>query len=148
MGVTTFGSMDRRFHNRYGAPKIAPDPDKVAGRERLLKSASFLLGAREREIVEASIKETCHFREYLLHAHNVRTNHAHVVVGNSGSPERIMNALKANATQALRSAGPLEQDDKAWSRHGSTKYLWTDTEITSAVDYVVYSQGDELIGER
>ena len=138
------GSQDRRFHNRYGAPKIAPDPDKVASRERLLKSQPFLLGPREREVVEAAIKETCRYREYLLHAQHVRTNHAHVVVENSDTPERIINAFKANATRALRSARLLGQSDKAWSRHGSTKYLWTDAEVTNAIDYVLYSQGDEL----
>lgn len=149
------GSMDRRFHNRYGAPKIAPNTEMVASRERLLKSAPFLLGPREREVVDAAIRETCRFREYLLHARNVRTNHAHVVVrtnhahvvvGNAGSPERIMNAFKANATRALRSAGLLGQEDKAWSRHGSTKYLWTEADVTDAVAYVLHSQGDELIG--
>lgn len=141
------GSMDRKFHNRYRSPMITPDPNLIASRERLLKSPPFLLGPREREIVEAAIKETCHFRGYLLHAHNIRTEHAHAVIGNSGKPERIMSALKANATRALRSAGLLGSEDPAWSRHGSTKYLWTEADITNAVDYVLYSQGDELVGD-
>ena len=139
------GSMDRRFHNRYGAPKIAPDPDKVASRERLLKSPPFLLGPQEREIVERAIKEVCCVREYLLYAANARTNHVHSVVSNSGRPERIMDSFKAYSTKALRTAGLLGVNDRAWSRHGSTKYLWTETEITRAVEYVLYSQSDELI---
>ena len=142
------GSVDRRFHNRYGAPKITPNPDKVASRESLLKSPPFLLGTHEREIVESAIREVCRVREYLLYATNARTNHVHSVVSNSGKPERIMDSFKAYSTRALREAGLLGGDYKAWSRHGSTKYLWTEAEITNAVDYVLYSQGDELIGQR
>ena len=114
----------------------------------MLKSSPFVLGANERIVVEDAIKETCGIREYLLQALNVRSNHVHVVTGNHGEPERMLNAFKANATRALRSAGLLGPDEKAWSRHGSTKYLWTDAEIPNAIDYVLYSQGDELVGER
>jgi REP element-mobilizing transposase RayT len=142
------GSTDRRFHNRFGSPKIAPDADKVSTRSRMLKSPAFILGPRERIVVEEAIKETCGIREYSMYALNARSNHVHVVTGNSGEPERMMNAFKANATRALRSARLLGDNEKAWSRHGSTKYLWTDAEITNAIDYVLYSQGEELVGDR
>jgi len=139
------GSMDRRFYNGYGAPKIAPDAEKVSTRSRMLKSSTFLLGPGEREIVTEAIKDTCRIREYLLQALNVRSNHVHVVTGNHGEPERMMNAFKSNATRALRSAGLLAEDAKAWSRHGSTRYLWTDAEVINAMEYVMYAQGDEFI---
>ena len=142
------GSMDRRFYNRHGSAKIAPDPNKVAGRERLLDSPPFLLGPNERDVVYAAIRETCEIRKYLLHALNVRSNHVHLVTGNHSEPERMLNAFKANATRALRSEGLLGANDKAWSRHGSTRYLWTDAEVTSAIDYVLHSQGDELVGGK
>jgi REP element-mobilizing transposase RayT len=142
------GSMDRRFYNRYGSPKIAPDAGKVSTKSRMLKSSKFILGPAERAIVTDSIKDTCRIREYLLQALNVRSNHVHIVTGNHGEPERMMNAFKAKATRALRSAGLLRTDEKAWSRRGSTKYLWTDAEITNAIDYVLYSQGEELVGDR
>ena len=140
------GSVDRRYFNRFGSPKIEPDSEKVERRECLLRSQPFVLGQRERGVVKGAIKETCSLRNFLLHALSIRTNHAHVVVGNSGTPERMMDAFKANATRALRTAGLLGEDDKAWSRHGSTRYLWTESDVTNAIDYVLYSQGDELIG--
>jgi REP element-mobilizing transposase RayT len=142
------GSMDRRYYNRFGSAKIVPDGDKVSTKSRMLKSPAFILGAKERDVVNTSIMETCCIREYVLHGLNVRSNHVHLVTGNNDQPERMLNAFKSNATRALRSAGLLGTDDKAWSRHGSTKYLWTDAEITNAIDYVLYSQGDELVGER
>ena len=142
------GSVDRRFYNRYGAQKIEPDAEKTASRARLLKAPPFLLGEQAREIVESSIKEVCRVRGYLLFALNVRTNHVHSVVSNSGKPERIMDSFKAYSTKALRAARLLSADGKAWSRHGSTKYLWTEADITNAMDYVLHSQGDELTTER
>ena len=115
-----------------------------AVKERLLKSEPFLLGATERQIVDAAIREVCLVREYALFALNVRTEHAHIVVGNSGKPERMMDSFKAYSTRALRSACLVGPGVKPWSRHGSTRYLWTDEHIAKAVDYVVNGQGGEL----
>ncbi len=109
-----------------------------------MKFETFLLGIRERKVVENAISEVCDVRDYGLFAVNVRTNHVHVVVSNSDKPERIMNSFKAYSTKALRNAGLLAADARAWSRHGSTKYLWTDDHISTAVDYVINGQGDEL----
>src|SRR5829696_7779041 len=90
------GSMDRRFHNLFGSPKIVPNSEKVSTESRMLKFSPFILGAKERIVVEEAIKETCGIREYLLQALNVRSNHVHVVTGNHGEPGRMLNAFKAN----------------------------------------------------
>ena len=55
-----------------------------------------------------------------------------------------MDAFKAYSTKALRAAGVLGTNQKAWSRHGSTRYLWTEEHIAQAVEYVVNGQGGEL----
>jgi REP element-mobilizing transposase RayT len=138
------GSVDRRWFNKYGSPMISPDREKVVRESRLMKGVAFQLGADERRVVENAIREVCDFRRYCLFAVNVRTNHAHTVVSNSDIPERIMNSFKAYSTRALRNAGLLAADARAWSRHGSTRYLWTDEHISAAVDYVVNGQGGEL----
>ena len=138
------GSVDRRWYNRYGTPKIKADAEKVARKANLMKSEPFLLGIEERKVVEDAIREVCNVRGYGLFAINVRTNHAHLVVGNGGKPERMMDSFKAYATKALRNGGLLATDARAWSRHGSTRYLWTDEHVAMAVDYVVNGQGGEL----
>jgi REP element-mobilizing transposase RayT len=138
------GSVDRRFYNRIGTPKMQPDIDHVERKAKLRKQEVFIMGAEEREVVEKAIAEVCHVRGYFLFAVNVRTNHAHLVVGNSGVPERMMDSCKAYATKALRSAGLIDSDYKPWSWHGSTSYLWTDEHITQAIDYVVNGQGGDL----
>jgi len=138
------GSVDRRYYNRFGTPKIAPNVENLRRKAGQMKHDSFLLGAAERRIVETAIREVCRVRGYGLLGLNVRTNHVHLVVTNSAKPERMMDSFKAYATKALRAAGLVNKDGKQWSRHGSTRYLWTDDHIVAAVDYVVNGQGDEL----
>ncbi len=138
------GSVDRRYYNRFGTPKITPDPEKVSRKASQLKHDEFILHERERKIVKAAIEEVCRVRGYSLLAINVRTNHVHVIVSSSGKPERIMDSFKAYATKALRSAGLLAEKQKAWSRHGSTRYLWAEEHVATAIDYVENGQGDEL----
>lgn len=138
------GSVDRRYFNHYGGEKIRSDTAMQAKKTKLMKAERFFLGAAERQIVDAAIREVCSFREYLLSALNVRTEHAHIVTGNHGKPERMMDSFKAYATKALRTAGLIGPDTKPWSRHGSTRYLWTEEHIQKAVDYVVNGQGGEL----
>lgn len=138
------GSVDRRYFNRFGTPKIAPNAEKVSRKAAQLKGKPFDLGSRARTVVKNAIKEACLVRGYVLHSVNVRTNHVHLVVSNSGPPERMMDAFKAYATKALRAAGLLGDGQKAWSRHGSTRYLWADEHISAAMEYVEFGQGDEL----
>jgi len=60
------------------------------------------------------------------------------------TPERVMNILKSWATRAMVGRGVLPRGVKAWSRHGSTKYLWTEEQVGRAYDYVIHGQGDAL----
>ena len=138
------GSVDRRYYNRYGGAKIKPDADTQARKAGLLRSQPFFLAAAERRIVESAVREVCLIREYSLFAVNVRTEHAHIVTGNSGKPERMMESFKAYSTKALRAAGLIGPYSKPWSRHGSTKYLWTEDHVAKAVEYVLNGQGGEL----
>ncbi|MGB5014481.1 MAG: hypothetical protein WBO68_10705 [Pyrinomonadaceae bacterium] len=109
-----------------------------------MKHNVFLLGVAERKVVEAAIRDVCRVRGYSLFALDVRTNHAHVVASNSAKPERMMDSFKAYATKALRTAGLIGETQRPWSRHGSTRYLWTDGHVSAAVEYVVNAQGGEL----
>ena len=33
---------------------------------------------------------------------------------------------------------------KRWTRHGSTRYLWTDEDVKAAIRYVVEGQGEPM----
>jgi REP element-mobilizing transposase RayT len=137
------GSVGKKGSNRYGGPKIVSSEVLPEMEASALTSPPYELGVRERKIVEYAIREVCEFRSYPLVAVNVRTNHAHVVVGNGGNVERMMDSFKAYSTRALRKAGLVENGRKIWSRHGSTRYLWNDGHLAAAVDYVLNGQGGE-----
>ena len=137
-------SMDRANFNSYGGPKI-PAKAKLKESDRSqLKSPPFELSAAIRKVVKNAIKEVCDTRGIRLYAFNIRTEHVHTVVSAGRDPERIMNDFKAYATRHLRNAGIVGADQKVWSRHGSTPWLWTDKHIEAAIEYVLYGQGDEL----
>ena len=137
------GSVDR-FHNVYRTPLLPPDEKKVRAMRSRMKREPVELTATRRTAVEAAIRETCNLRGWVLRAINVRTNHVHSVVTANRKPESVMNAFKANATSKMVEASVWQRDLKPWSRHGSTRYLWTERSLARAIDYVINGQGDEL----
>jgi REP element-mobilizing transposase RayT len=97
----------------------------------------------KRLCVEQSISETCAAVGWTLHAVNARTNHVHVVVTGPERPERILTTLKAWCTRRLRRMELIENDERVWSRHGSTVYLWTELDVEAACTYVLDAQDDK-----
>ena len=143
------GSMDRRFHNRVGEPRMAKSPGLVQHEKELLKQPPVILNQAQRQAVEAAITEVCQVRGYHLYAVNARSNHVHVVVSASGKPEPMMRSFKSYATRKLRETGLMAAEIEPWSRHGSTPYLWSEEEIAHAVDYVLYGQdGESFVKDR
>jgi hypothetical protein len=59
-------------------------------------------------------------------------------------PEKILSALKANATRKLREAGCWKSSDSPWADKGSRWYLWTEQDLINAIAYVEYDQGEPL----
>lgn len=138
------GSKDRRKYNRVRESNIPPTPKWVGHEIQLLKNPPFKLNDTHRPIVEATIAEVCAYRGLLLYAVQARTNHVHSVVSAGVVPEKLMGAFKAYSTRHLREKSVVSTNSKIWSRHGSTRYLWTEKQIETAVDYVINCQGEEL----
>ena len=137
------GSIDR-FHNRYGDPYIPPNKTWKAHNRSKLKTAPFILGARERKSVEKAIRETSKIRKWELLAFNVRTNHVHTVVTADRKPESVLNAFKANATRQLREDDLWPHGFSPWADKGSKRRLWNERSVANAIDYVLYGQGNDL----
>lgn len=98
-----------------------------------------------RTIVRDAIIETCEFRNWSLHALNVRTNHIHIVISSGNDKgKKVLSALKANETRALREAELCESTHSPWSKGGSTRYIWDISALGDVVDYVLNEQGDEI----
>ena len=112
------GSVDR-FHNQPGS-RLRPESESRQKIELgLMKEPAYRLDRRARRLALDAIREACRYREWMLDACHVRTNHVHVVVTLEGDPEKAMNAFKVYAGQALNRAG--EERSKRWARHGSIK---------------------------
>ncbi len=138
------GSMNRRSFNKLGEPMIPANSNLEGSDRRSLANPPIHLNAEMRYHVEQAMREVCGVWELRLAALHVRTEHAHIAVGTNRPPEKIMTAFKSYATRRLRAHGLVGPEDKVWSRHGSTRYLWTEDHMATAADYVIGGQGGEL----
>ena len=109
-----------------------------------MTTCPFGLTNKQRVTVDQTIRDVCTYRGWTLHALNVRTNHVHLVRSAVAAPEQAMTTLKAWATRRLREASLVDVDAKLWSRHGSTRYLWTPADVETACRYVTAEQGNDL----
>ena len=137
------GSVDYT-HNRPGTYMLPPNGrrNRLAA-ERMRQPIVELDGPR-RAVVERTIREVVDYRDWTLHAINVRTNHVHVVVTANVAPEKVMGDFKSWSTRRMVEAGLFEKGRKAWVHHGSTKYLWNEQALEDACRYVIEGQGIDL----
>ena len=133
------GSIDWR-HRAYKSPLLERDEERERKEFNALKHSPVLLDKRRRSIVDLTIREVCLRRGWTIHTLSVRTNHVHVVVTAARSPESVMNSFKSWATRRMIEAGAFPEKAKAWSRHGSTRYLWTTKALEAACRYVKEGQ--------
>jgi REP element-mobilizing transposase RayT len=96
---------------------------------------------RRRGAVLVAMVERCADRDWSLQAAHVRSNHVHLVVGAEVRPERIMNDLKSYASRCLNRLGLDDPARKRWARHGSTRWLFDQRNVSDAIRYVVDRQG-------
>ena len=124
---------------------LAPPRDRLAAwAERQLQHPPHVLDAPSRAVVEAAVREECRHAGWVLLAVQARTNHVHLALSGNGTPDRMMNALKARATRRLRDAKLLDCDTRPWARHGSTVPLRTQESLERACRYVLERQGAPL----
>ncbi len=129
------GSMDRD-HRTYGAPQLVPDVSRRNTAYSRLASPPVTLSPEQRRVVGDAIRGQCEHRDWSLHALNVRTEHVHVVVSADVPPEAVLNVFKAYSTRALRQSELWLRATSPWSRHGSTRYLWSEESVSRACVYV------------
>jgi REP element-mobilizing transposase RayT len=136
------GSVDRHRQNIFGTPRLAPN-SRLERRRRLgLKQKPVLLSREQRSVIEDAIREVCDNRGYLLWAVNARTNHVHAVVSAQVKPERIVGAFKSYAIRRLREKELIGMYTRPWARGKSARRLWKPRNVSRAIDYVLYGQGD------
>jgi REP element-mobilizing transposase RayT len=137
------GSVDRE-HNVPGTPWLPPNAEQEEAHREHMQQPEYLLDADRRQLVLQTILEVAKHRGWKVWAVHVRTNHVHIVVGAAAKPEKCMIDFKAWTSRRLREAFGEDADRDRWTQHGSTRYLWDEEAVNSAVRYVVDDQGERL----
>lgn len=137
------GSVDDR-HHVYGTPFVEPDLSRERVVRETLIQQPYVMDAAEREIVCRAIVELSSEEKWRLLAVHVRRNHVHVVVTADREPGRLMSDLKARASRELTSAGFDSAERKRWTRHGSTRHLFHESEVEAAIRYTLDEQGESM----
>jgi REP element-mobilizing transposase RayT len=137
------GSVDRS-HNLVGSPLLEPDSQRVVAECREMLQDPYVLDHASRAVVLAAIQRHCALRGWNLLAAHVRSNHLHAIVESETRPERIMNEFKSYASRELNRLGVDSTNRKRWARHGSTRWLWRDDDVRSALEYVIDEQGEAM----
>ncbi|MEN8126863.1 MAG: transposase [Planctomycetota bacterium] len=137
------GSVDK-YHNQYNSEFLSANAGRKRYEIKNLKDVPFVLNKNHRRCALKSIKETCEYRGWVLHAVHVRSNHVHIVVSSETIPEKVLGDLKAYATRGLRSVFSQFVGRKIWTHHGSTKYIWTQKSLMEVIHYVIYEQGQSM----
>jgi REP element-mobilizing transposase RayT len=115
-------------------PYKPPDPLRRACAAAHMDEPPVIFSLQKRMLVDTAIRETCTYRGWFIHRLSVRSNHVHVVVtAPHTTPESAMQALKANATQALNGLGRRKH---WWTDGGSKRYLNDERSLRSAIEYV------------
>ena len=120
------------------------DPERVNAETSRIDQPPYRMDENRREVVLAAIRERCKEQRWTLLAAHVRTNHVHAVVEAEVRPERVMNDLKSYASRLLNQQGLDGPGRKRWARHGSTRWLWKQDDVSAAVRYVVDEQGEAM----
>jgi REP element-mobilizing transposase RayT len=114
----------------------APNPVWERDSRRRMTFPSLTLTTDQRLVVDRAIREHCLFKGWEPIEVNCRTNHVHVIVEAPGvTPERVMTELKGYGTRALRRNGWADLK-KAWTEHGSTRYINSEESLQAAIRYV------------
>ena len=137
------GSIDRK-HNIPGTPFLPADPAREAEMRANMRQKPYLLDEPRRAVALRTLVEVARHRRWILHAAHVRSNHVHILVTASDSPEKVMNDFKAWMSRRLREAFNESADRDRWTQHGSTRWLNTISQLEAAWNYIVDGQGEPM----
>jgi REP element-mobilizing transposase RayT len=137
------GSVDRE-HNQFGGEFVEPDAGREAVARDAMSQPAYTLDAARRDVVRDAIVSIAREKGWQLLAVHVRSNHVHIVIWADRDVDRLMSDLKARASRDLTRAGFENGDRRRWTRHGSTKHLFTEDEVERKVEYTLDEQGTPM----
>lgn len=130
-----------RLNNTPGTDFLSFNSKRSYLVKKQMSETPYFLDELRRRIVLQAIMEVCSYRQWVLLAAHVRSNHVHCVIHAISQPEQIMNTIKSYASRHLNKAKLDSDRVSRWTRHGSTRYLWKEAEVEATIQYVVHEQG-------
>lgn len=123
-------------------------PDPILELESLARmtEGACRLAPHQRRRVHEQVAETCEYKRWVLHAVNCRTNHVHVVLTSAAAPKIIREQLKAWCTRRLKeqqaTAGLPQHElrESWWAERGSIRWVFQETDLAAAIEYVLDQQ--------
>jgi len=138
------GSVDK-FNNAYDTPTLPASARREHVKRSQMRQPEYVLDEPRRRCVLHAIQEVASYRDWVLHAAHVRTNHAHVVITTPDlKPEPVLTVLKVWSSRHLRLAFNEDAKRVRWTHHGSTRYLWDEESRATICKYVLYQQGEPM----
>ena len=108
-----------RFNNTPGTPFLTLGLQRSSLVKKHMLESPYILDALRRTIVLQAIIEVCRYRQWILLAAHIRSNHVHLVIHGILPPEQIMNAVKSYASRQLNKENLDNNRRNRWTRHGS-----------------------------
>ena len=131
-------------HSEYGAEFVEPDAVREMEARGAMSQSVYTMDARRREVVRDAVVALAQEKGWRLLAMHVRSNHVHVVIWAERDPGRLMSDLKARASRELTAAGFENAQRRRWTRHGSTRHLFTNEEVEKKIKYTLDEQGTPM----
>ena len=133
-----------RVNNAPGTEFLSSNSKRADLAKKQMSETPYFLNESRRRVVLKTIIEVCSYRQWVLLAAHVRSNHVHCVIHAILHPEQIMNTIKSYASRHLNKTNLDSDRVNRWTRHGSTRYLWKEVEVEATIQYVVHEQGVPL----
>ena len=136
------------LHNEPGTPCDADLPSLERYAASRMTEAGVLLNRAQAEAVAEQLRETAGHRGWRLLALAVMANHIHVLVGVPGDPdpEKLLGDFKAwctrrlNEQQAEAGIPEPERRSKWWAERGSIRWVFRESDLAAAIEYVLNQQ--------
>jgi REP element-mobilizing transposase RayT len=134
------GSVDR-CHNHLGGRLLAHDRQRESTEQQTMNQHAYELDGSARLTVLETLRAVCDYRDWILLAAHVRSNHVHIIVNANVPPERVMNDFKSYSSRALNLLEHQQPERTRWTRHGSTRWLWNAQDVRASIECVIEKQG-------
>lgn len=126
-------------HRNHGP--MLPQPMLAAWHRNRLKHGVNLLDEEMRNVVNQALCDIIEFRQWVLWAVAVRSNHVHVVLSAPRyTPRLVRDQLKAKATLELRKKYVIWMERPVWTAGGDIQVLDSESDVEACARYVDVAQ--------